>query len=118
MSALSPDITLNKSFGEMLAWTTRQLNSTGLRIEQTFDLQVARLSHVGYLCPTHGTNPCDCQMIVLLVYGVGSEPLTLILYGNDDQNHITTIMPPDKRSDKKLDTAIRQALTLGNIYTV
>lgn len=65
----------------MLAWTTRQLNSNGLRIEQTFDLQVARLSHAGYLCPTHGTSHCDCQMIVILVYGLGSEPLTLILLG-------------------------------------
>lgn len=118
MSALSPYITLNKSFGEMLAWTTRQLNSNGLRIEQTFDLQVARLSHVGYLCPTHGTSHCDCQMIVILVYGLGSEPLTLILYGNDGQNHITVINPDRKKTDNKLDEVVRKALALENIEQI
>lgn len=118
MSALSPYVTLNKPFGEMLAWAIKQLNGAGLRIEQTFDLQVARLSQVGSPCPVHGFNRCDCQMIVLLVYGIGSDPLTLVLYGNDGQNHVSIINPPENKLDMQLDKAVHNALTLERIEPI
>ena len=115
MSALSPYITLNQPFGEMLAWAIKQLNGAGLRIEQTFDLQVARLSQVGSPCPVHGFNRCDCQMIVLLVYDIDSNPLTLFLYGNDGQYHVSVVNPPGNKLDMQLDKAVHSALTLESV---
>ena len=74
----------------------QKLIRKGLWLEQTFDLRSARLAHINYPYPNHGINLWDCQMIVLLVYAGGSEPNTSILYGNDGQNHNTTIKPSDK----------------------
>jgi hypothetical protein len=110
MSALIPYLTLKQPLEEVLAWTTQQLNERGLQVEQTFDLQVARLSHSGCPCPHHGTDSCSCQMIVLLVHGKRSNPQTLILHGNEGQTNLSTINLTGKRSNLALDEKIRSAL--------
>ena len=66
-------------------WIMRRLLQAGLRKMQTFDLHSARPTFQVCLCPYHGTNQCDGQMIILLVYGNAMEPATLILHGNNGQ---------------------------------
>ena len=99
MSIQTPYLTLPNPFNEMLLWATQQLEELGFRVEQTFDLQVARQSHVGCTCPHHDTDDCSCQMVILLVRFQGSEPTTLILHGNDHQTNFSLIKEPKKRSD-------------------
>lgn len=110
MSALNPYMTLTYPFSDVLAWTTRQLSKVGLQIEQTFDLQVARLSHVGCPCPHHGTDRCSCQMVVLLIRGDSKDPLTLILHGNDGQTNLSIVNNTGKRPNTNLNETIRLAL--------
>lgn len=110
MSTLNPYMTLTYPFPDVLSWTTRQLSKLGLQVEQTFDLQVARLSHVGCPCPHHGTDQCSCQMVVLLIRGENKDPLTLILHGNDGQTNISIVNYTGKRPDTNLHEAIRLAL--------
>ena len=117
MSALIPYLTLTKPFKETFAWTNDRLKGHGLQIEQTFDLQIARLSHAGCPCPNHGTDQCSCQMVVLLVRGNNSEPLTLILHGNDDQTSFSIVNFSGKRSDLDLAASVRQALVLQDAET-
>ena len=117
MSALIPYLTLTKPFKETFAWTNDRLKGHGLQIEQTFDLQIARLSHAGCPCPNHGTDRCSCQMVVLLVRGNNSEPLTLILHGNDDQTSFSIVNFSGKRSDLDLAASVRQALVLQDAET-
>jgi hypothetical protein len=110
MSALNPYLTLTQPFSDVLAWTTQQLNMLGLQIEQTFDLQVARMPHVGCTCPYHGTEQCSCQMVVLLIREEGKDPLTLILHGNDGQTNLSIVNLTGKHSNPDLDATIRLAL--------
>ena len=118
MSAFNPYLTLTRPFNVVHAWTTQQLNKVGLQIEQTFDLHVARLSHVGCTCPRHGTEQCICQMVVLLVRGEGKDPLTLILQGNDGQTNLSIASLTGKLSNPSLDATIRLALIPQDIETI
>jgi hypothetical protein len=110
MNTLSPFLSVQYSCDQALQLTKKQLSQAGLRPVQTFDLHAARLGLHGCACPNHGTDECDCQMIVLLVYGEADEPVTLILHGNDGKTWISVTDNPLQRTDKKLMTNIRQAL--------
>jgi hypothetical protein len=106
----SPFLSFNHSCDEALQWATEQLLQAGLRPVQTFDLHSARLSLHDCPCPNHGRNECDCQMVVVLVYGKAADPATLILHGNDGQTWLSTVDSPRQRSDAGLMNAIQQAL--------
>ena len=82
---ISPFLSMNSPCDETLPRVSKQLQDAGLRIVQTFDLHSAMSGTHGCLCPNHGTQECDCQMLVLLVYGAAEEPMTLILHGNREQ---------------------------------
>jgi len=116
----SPFLSANHSCDDALQWTRKQLLRAGLRAVQTFDLHNARVGLHDCPCPNHGTDECDCQMVVLLVYGTASDvstpldtsPVTLILHGNDGQTWLSIADNPRQRADVKLITAIQQALEI------
>jgi len=70
------------------------LTAANLRVERSFDMQVARLAHTECSCPHHGTEECDCQLVVLLVYDHKSPPATLILHGRDNFTNISLVDSP------------------------
>ncbi|HEY9152526.1 MAG TPA: hypothetical protein VIN60_06540 [Anaerolineales bacterium] len=76
---------------------------------QTFDLHDARHEMSDCPCPYHGTSKCDCQMIVLLIYGEAAEPTTLILHGNDGQTWISFVSTSAQRVDPAIQSAIERA---------
>ncbi len=86
---ISPFLSVNYPCDQALTWTREQLSQAGLRPVQTFDLHAARAALHDCSCPNHGTEKCDCQMVVLLVYGNVIEPVTLILHGNDGQTWLS-----------------------------
>ena len=110
MNIGSPFLSMNFSCEDALQWTKDQLLRVGLRTIQTFDLQAARLGLHDCACPHHGTEACDCQLVVLLVYGDVAEPATLILHSNEGKTWVSTSDNPLQRADKKLMNRIRQAL--------
>jgi hypothetical protein len=105
---ISHFLTVNYSCDRTLQWTNQRLQQAGLRSVQTFDLHTARTGSHDCQCPNHGTEACDCQMIVLLVYGDTVEPVTLILHGNDGQTWLST--PEATASRSSLKEQIRQVL--------
>jgi len=118
---ISPFLSINRSCDKALQWTNKQLSRANLRVVQTFDLHAARVGLHDCSCPNHGTDECDCQMVVLLVYGktedvstlpavVNTSPATLILHGNDGQTWLSFADGPHQASDTKLFTEIKQAL--------
>jgi hypothetical protein len=107
---VSPFLSVNHPCDEALQWAKKQLSQADLRAVQTFDLHTARIGLRGCPCPNHGTDECDCQMVVVLVYGKAPEPATLILHGNDGQTWLSIADNPRQRADTKLLAAIRQAL--------
>jgi len=112
---ISPFLSVNHSCDQALRWTKEQLSQAGLRPVQTFDLYTARAGSHECPCPNHGTNECDCQLVIMLVYGKAEEPATLILHGNDGQTWLSIADDPRQRSDTKLPAEIRQALEKGPV---
>lgn len=88
----------------------QKLSQTGLRALQTFDLHTARLAQPECACPNHGTEDCNCQMVILMVYGESAEPVTLILHGNDGKTWFSIADDPYQTSDAKLAAEIKQVL--------
>jgi hypothetical protein len=80
---------VNAPCNEALLRVRRSLERVGLRALETFDLQVARSSGSECTCPHHGTAECDCQMIVLLIYGEGTTPAALMLHGSDGRTWVS-----------------------------
>lgn len=111
---LSPILTLNRPCDEALNWSSRNLRQNGLRVIQTFDLHTARHATEDALCPHHRKRPCDCQMIVLLVYGNEGEPVTLVLHGNDGQTWVSMVNNPRQAADPRTRSSIIQALQFNS----
>lgn len=100
---------------EAVAWVTQQVSSIGLKVLRTFDLQLARIAHTECPCPHHGTDQCDCQMVVLLVYGDQFQPISLVAHSYDGRTFFSLVNTPEQRADPRLEESIRQTLMPQNI---
>ena len=110
MSGSSPFLILEQPCDAAIDWVIRQISGIGLQVVRTFDLHVARHDHTGCPCPYHGTDQCDCQMVVLLIYGSEREPISLVAHGYNRQTWFSVVDNPQQRADPRLETAIRLAL--------
>ena len=110
MTVLSPFLSINSSCDQTLQVTRAKLSEAGLSAVQTFNLNTARLGLHNCCCPNHGTEACDCQMIVLLVYGGVAEPATVILHGNNGQTWVSIADSAVQQRDAKLVGRIRNIL--------
>ena len=115
-----PFLSINHPCDEALHWVREQLTQAGLRSVQTFDLHAARAGLHDCPCPNHGTNACDCQMVILLVYGESEEPETLILHGNNGETWLSIAETvASKTADSLTDHIIttlsgKQAIKMSN----
>jgi hypothetical protein len=108
MNNNSPILTLDQPCDEAVDWLVGKVNQVGLSVMRTFDLQVARGAQVNCPCPHHGTELCDCQMVVLLVYAVDMLPVTLIAHGNNNHTWFSVVDTPQQRADPRIETIIKQ----------
>ncbi|GAB4501575.1 MAG: hypothetical protein Fur0035_11180 [Anaerolineales bacterium] len=108
MTATSPFVILHKSCDDAIIWATRKLAQAGLQAVQTFDLRTARLAHLDCPCPHHGTEQCNCQMVVLLVYQENSQPATIVIHGNDATSWFYLIHSPQQPIEKSLEKNIQE----------
>ena len=107
-------ITLQMDWDTALTHATRFLEEKGLQVLRSFDLQVARSVHANCSCPHHGTEKCDCQMVVLLVYAQGKPPITLVVHGHDGQVSFVLVDAPQQDSDQRVVMSVRQLLVPDN----
>lgn len=105
---ISPFLSNEKDCDQTLLWVRQKLAAAGLRAVQTFDLHTARSGLHYCQCPNHGTDQCDCQMVVLLVYGAMEEPVTLVLHGNDGKTWLS--VSEGVETDSRLAGQVRSAL--------
>lgn len=103
-------LTLQADSQTAIEHSIQRLGHSGFQVMRSFDLKVARAAHVGCTCPHHGTDQCDCQMVVLLVYGQDETPVTLVIHGHDDQTQITLVDTPEQRPSPQLVNLIRQTI--------
>lgn len=88
----------------------KKLLKSGLQVLQTFDLHTARHAHLDCSCPNHSTVDCDCQMVVLMVYGETPDPAVLILHGSGRQTRLSVADDPSQRVDEKLIMVLKKLL--------
>jgi hypothetical protein len=87
-------VEIHKPCNDIVVKLTALLQEAQFRVERSFDLQSARIA--GCTCPHHGTDQCDCQYIVLLVYDDTPAPLTLVVHGHDGWSWITLADTPQQ----------------------
>lgn len=88
---------------------TQNLEGTGLRVVRSFDLRSACASFTDNICPHHGTAPCDCQLVILLIYGAGA-PVSLILHSHRGQTELQWDEAPDARPSPEWQAFFLKAL--------
>jgi hypothetical protein len=110
MSDNSPFLTLEQPCDVAVDWLTDRFSQSGLSVIRTFDLQVARDSQVICPCPHHGTEQCDCQMVVLLVYASTPQPVTIIAHGYNNRTWFSVVDTPQQRADPRLEAIIRRLI--------
>jgi hypothetical protein len=110
MDAVTGPISVGLPCNDVLPHVRRALESAGCRALETFDLQLARSSGADCGCPHHGAAPCDCQLVVLVIYGESTAPISLMLHGTDGRTWIT--LPDSSGSGSALNVAatIRSAI--------
>lgn len=106
----TPLVTLQTDWDKALSHATRILEEKGLQVLRSFDLQVARSVHADCSCPHHGTEQCDCRMVVLLVYVQGKPPVTLVVHGHDGQVSFVLLDSPQQGSDQQVAMSVRKQL--------
>jgi hypothetical protein len=82
-----------------------------LQITMTFDLQEARHAHTDCTCPHHGTEQCSCQLVVILVYGHGPRPATLIAHGHEGKTWFSFVDTPQQHASQQMETLLLRTLT-------
>jgi hypothetical protein len=107
----SPFLVLKKDCSEAVQWVSDHLNQNGLQVVQTFDLHTTRFDHSSCTCPHHGTEECDCQIVVLLVYEKnGFPPASIVAHGHDSQTWFALVDSPQQSIHSGLDADIQDAL--------
>lgn len=114
MSNYSPFLILERPCDEAIDWVIQQIGRVGLLVVRTFDLhEVRNVSDevvANCPCPHHGTEQCDCQMVILLVYGSDGQPVSIVVHGHNGQTWFSMVNTPQQRANPYIETAIRQAL--------
>jgi len=106
----NPFLVLKRDCSEAVQWISDCLNQSGLQVVQTFDLHTARIDPSLCSCPHHGTEQCDCQMVVLLVYENGFPPASIIAHGHDCQTWFMLVDSPHQSFQLGLEVTIQHAL--------
>lgn len=107
MTTNAPILTVHQPCDMAVTWMVGQLKQAGLSVLRTFDLQLARSAQAACPCPYHGTESCDCQMVVLLVYPAGGSPVTLIGHGDDSTTVFSLVDTPQQKVDPQLEAVIQ-----------
>jgi len=111
MLNFTPLLTLAQSHEEALSDVTLGLQSNGLQVVRSFDLQSACASYPGQLCPHHHEDVCDCQLVILLIYGGVSQPVSLIAHSNDGVTQIGLGQFPNEKPNPILESRITAVLS-------
>lgn len=110
MSYSTPFLFVNKPCDEAVAEVVQQLALSNLQVLRTFDFQISGINSTQCTCPYHGTDRCDCQFVVLLVYQDKLRPTSLVVHGQDGKTWFALVDSPEQRAVPRSIAAIRKAL--------
>jgi hypothetical protein len=111
MNSTSLFVTVERPCEETISWAIQLLKNAGLRVISTFDLREARHSHPDCPCPNHGTEACDCQMSILLIYHGTQPPEALLVHSFHETTWLYLVDTPEQPVNHALDSLIRKILS-------
>lgn len=106
----APFLIVEQPYHVAIAQVMEQIASLGLQITTTFDLQQARQTHVNCTCPHHGTEKCDCQMVIILIYGNGPRPATMVAHGHEGKTWFSFVDSPQQHVSHSMETLLVRTL--------
>lgn len=86
-----PILYLAQPWDDAVPYFVERMRQSGLQVLRTFDLNETRASDANCTCPNHETEKCDCQMVVLLVYGKENQPASLVAHGHNGQTWFSLV---------------------------
>ena len=110
MNSASLFMTFEKPGEDTISWTTQLLRNAGMRVIRTFDLRETRRSHPDCPCHHHGTDLCDCQMSVLLIYHGDQSPASLLIHSFQETTWLYLVDTPEQPVNHALGFLIREIL--------
>lgn len=118
MSYATPFLFVNKPCDEAVAEVMQQLISANLQVLRTFDLKLSKAALAQCICPNHGTEQCDCQFVVLLVYRDKLPPTSLVAQGQDGKTWFALLDSPEQRAAPRSIAALRKALLTSVVLPI
>lgn len=106
-----PFLILEQPYDIAINLVMQQVISLGFQASTTFDLQEARHAHANCACPHHGTEQCDCQLVVILIYGHAPRPATLIAHGHENKTWFSLVDSFLPHSSQHLETLLLRTLS-------
>jgi hypothetical protein len=97
-------------YKEVLAQLVQRLTDAGLQVMCSFDKQIANPDCANTLCPYHVKSTCEHHLVVLLVYGAGRPPVTLLSQGCNWLTRFSLANTPQQPVDPELEATITAAL--------
>jgi hypothetical protein len=108
----SPFLILEQPYDIAIDLVMEQICRLGFLVSRTFDLQDARQTHSNCPCPHHGTDQCDCQLVVLLIYGNGPRPVTMLVHGHEGKTWFSFVDSIPQHSSQHLETLLLRTINL------
>jgi hypothetical protein len=118
MSQRTRLVTLDMEYEAAIVQIRHCLAEHDVCVVRSLDLQSACAAFPDMICPHHGDAPCDCQLVVLLAYGEGDTPTSIVLHAHRGQTEIDLFDSPDQVPSQKLVSAVHMALVEQDLCDV
>lgn len=103
-------VTIEAPADEIVQILMNAFSALGLHVNRSFDLQSACASHHSP-CPHHGTIPCSCQVVVLMLYDWEGKQYGLTIHGSEGQSEVAIIKAGQEWSKLIIDTILHAVET-------
>lgn len=86
------------------------LTRRGLQAVRSFDLRSALAANMACECPHHGLSPCDCQWVVMQIFGDTVQPVVLTVHGREAWTQVQIVRDATTVPDPRLAEQVVAAL--------
>jgi len=116
MSYSEKIVTIEAPVDEIVQTLMNAFSALGLNVNRSFNLQSACAPHHSP-CPHHGTIPCSCQLVVLMLYDWEGKQCGLTIHGNEGQSEVAIIKADQEWSKLIIGTILHAVETAQGVDT-
>lgn len=109
-------LTLSAAGDDAVADLMERFRAAGLRAFPTFRFRETVPAEVPYACADH-QDGCDCDLLILLVYGAEPQPATLVAHSHGGHTWLSLSEAPPEQASPELSARIKAAIALPRQQT-